>query len=513
MDALVLAYRCELDPRLLGYLQGRRERAQKHGLSSFEWPPSPALGAPHLSASLKWIANKERYLLTSEPHVRVLVCPKVARVEGVTDDGQKIEQPGWTLELVWYAQELARRELGDLLREGRELAELFGVVYEARLRRIDLCADVAGVSVRDYWRRRLDRRPRSRWSQHDMIPSHPADEVEGDGPVESYANAVAVTGLRVGRGDVVSRWYDKPRELALERNEDKREDEWRRWRERGWDGDEPVTRFEWQLRGAALVELGIRSVEHPYDPETGLVYPGGLVGALDRVWKTCLRWSRLVVRQRAATGALKPVSRCPDAPLWKLLAGVIFHHEANAPIRRRRLRGPCSAAQGLGCMLGLLGRRHLLAPHVPEPILEVDAAQRESLVREAFRAIALAWVDEAAKDACARWGRDAMDHVRELAKAAVARSDERPIVTWIDAVTSDGVVFKERIERHEPSDAHWEVDDGSGAEGRDVVALAGGNRPRASRQRMAGQSDGLSDRGRGQSSEGIAQARQSPDGG
>ena len=65
------------------------------------------------------------------------------------------------------------------------------------------------------------------------------------------------TGYQVGKGDLMARIYDKREEL-LHTNK-----LWFEglWRQNGWDGDAPVTRFEFQFRRKALKEFNVDSPE------------------------------------------------------------------------------------------------------------------------------------------------------------------------------------------------------------------------------------------------------------
>ena len=324
--------------------------------------------------------------------------------------------PGFTVEIVWYAQELARSGLEVCLRESEALAALCGEVEELRLNRIDLCADVEGWTVEESDARIVAKRARADLAIDDGRAANDADDVDEAGKVREgrlrppscgprcrdgcicrnvRVHATGgmqrrrITGISVGSGGaVMSRIYNKRVELERDTSDtgaQRRADEEERWRAAGWDGDSPVARIEFQLRGPALVELGIR------DPDTCLVplfkterykdrkgvervrmrvaghkiltvqtesgaRQATLVDRLEAVWRTCLEWVRLVVPEVSRNGKPISVSRLKDDPRWELLRTATFGPVPALPIKRYRPRASASAAMALGVSLSQAGR-------------------------------------------------------------------------------------------------------------------------------------------------------------
>jgi len=158
--------------------------------------------------------------------------------------------------------------------------------------------------------------------------------------------------------------YDKIEEIRVK--EDHREAEEKRWSAAGWDGVSPVTRVEFQVRGVALKELGLRDPFAALEVElddagriTGHrvayradgVTPQTLADRLDWLWRLCLSWVRLVEPERTRSGKLRPLSRLRDDERWALLRTVSFSDAPKSPLRRFRSRGAASSAQALGVTL------------------------------------------------------------------------------------------------------------------------------------------------------------------
>lgn len=70
-----------------------------------------------------------------------------------------------------------------------------------------------------------------------------------------YCSGLRVTGYSIGTGDIAARIYDKTLEVKVSQKE------WfyDLWRSNGWNGDTPVTRFEFQLRREILKEYSVDS--------------------------------------------------------------------------------------------------------------------------------------------------------------------------------------------------------------------------------------------------------------
>jgi hypothetical protein len=345
IDAVTLAYRVELEPEFVAFLGERAKLARAHGRASFAF--GPVVGELRYSRAEKcWLVVNALF------RIRIDVWGP-GRVEH--EDGSA--EPGWTLEVIWSAEALARTDIDTVVRTTRKIAGSCGVggkVWESRLRRIDWCADVAGWQVEAYDASRLVRRSRAKLKEHDR--EHTAARGEADDrDAEVNAGATVhdsrrrITGVTVcPGGEVLARLYDKPEELKAQPVE-KRDAEEGRWRARGWDGVAPVTRVEFQIRGAALKELGLRDPDRPYDPKSGQIF-AGLGDVVDRVWLWCLTWVKLCKNDN-----VRPSRRSLD-PVWMLLHGVKFVRDVapGALHGRVRLRGGATHEQTLGCVLSVL---------------------------------------------------------------------------------------------------------------------------------------------------------------
>jgi hypothetical protein len=431
IDALTMAFRVRLAPSFVETLKKRAEIASEHGRAGIEYENER--GA--ICGELRWSRTQKVWNVTREPsepewygyrlHVDMaapgggnpreceacggtcfrsmsLPCARCrgggcALCEGVgsitkIDECRECkgsgfyEEPGFTLEIVWYAQSLAMHGLQRLVDDSARIARTCGEVYEARVRRIDLCADVEGWDIRADDVRRLAKRPRAKWAVDDagLEREEGADRKEsrgchGTGALERRR----ITGISVGRGGaLMCRVYDKRAEV--ERDERRRELEEARWRDAGWKGVSPVARVEFQIRGVVLHEFGLRDPDAVVDPETraplavcgecgscrsaSRLLPcdrcgsreireqATIVHRIPDVWRTCLAWVRLVVPSVTRNGRPIPVSRLPLDERWELLHRVRWDRRPASLIHRVRIRGAASAAQALGVALSSAAR-------------------------------------------------------------------------------------------------------------------------------------------------------------
>jgi hypothetical protein len=396
VDAVTLAYRVELDPDFVKYLAGRGELARKHGRAAIEWGP--------IAGELRYSRAAKTWLIVN-PVVRVRVDVwgpgKVA-----LEDGS--HEPGWTVEVVWAASELARVDVDTVTRVTRKMVEAIavgGAVHEARLRRLDLCADVAGWAISRADAARLVRRPHSKMTEYGRGADAGAEDGAATTPASVHSTR-DITGVTVcPGGEVLLRIYDKREELKRQ-PEDKRAAEEERWTAGGWDGAADVTRVEYQIRGQALKELGIRDPDRPYDPQIG---PGrlfrGLGDVVDRVWAWCLTWCRLALEDH------ERASRRSRDPVWEKLARVRFFRKlAPGEIHSRvRVRGGASHEQALGCALSILAAKGLLPKRDEDPIprvtaLRVVGVDAETALRAELGAVFRAVSDEVGAHFVAKHG-------------------------------------------------------------------------------------------------------------
>lgn len=456
---------------------------------------------------LGWSAGGRRYVITNEPHFILVIdesapggdvgkrAPaggeaKAHNVQTVHDKSERRRQiekaldekaeesfdrdgePGFTVEITWYADALARRGIEACLKEGQAIAALLGDVREARLRRIDLCADVLGMAFGADDLGRLVKRPKAGWALDYADDSWTCGicsdretpckgcarelrrrEKEGDSRASFGRGAgpgklARVTGLSVGRGgDVMMRIYDKREELARsdDRAAERREREETIWHGAGCGPIGPearVTRVEFQLRGEALRDMGLRDPDCMWetfrepgtkrkaqkiatimvDPKTKKMRQATLVDWLDRIWMTCLDWCRLVVPRVTKKG--KPVqgSLLDDDARWQLLRTVRFTDRAAFPIVRYRARSAASAAQALGVALSQAAREGQL----PEEWSDKDVVYRElcepkTLLRQRVLQLKLDEVDRIVEWLIEKFGEDAIRANVFLAERANAK--------------------------------------------------------------------------------------------
>lgn len=376
VDAWVFAFRVELEPDLLAELEraAQLKCGDHHGSAAVEW--GPLVGELTYAGDGKFIVANARY--------KVVIVPGASGGERQPDGTR---QAGWTVKLEWYAQGSADLRPSTVYRVTREFAEGLGLVYAAATRRIDFCSDVAGYEldkddaekfVRPSWSAGL--------SEHAFADSVDSNgnslgEALGKEAPETHAPSKTVrhwlskiTGFTVcPGGTVMARIYDKVTHCKLLK-EDTRAKEEERWREGGWDGESPVTRVEFQLRGECLKEFGVRNPDRLFDPETHRVF-ASWDDVVDRMWRACLGWLSLrnLDHKRAARRTLDP--------RWAVLATARFVREADAPHARKRVRSGATVEQAFGSDLSVLGADgELDRLDVNPPLDEDEAAVRLRLV-------------------------------------------------------------------------------------------------------------------------------------
>ena len=420
VDWVTLAYRVELDGSFLAALEHRAEIARKHGRAAIAWGP--------VVGQLSYSRSEKTYQIRNADYSMRIDVWAPGRTEG--KDGP---EPGWTIEIVWSGQGMADRDLDVVVRATRKLAASCGAggkVWESRLRRLDLCADVAGWWIDEAQAGRIVRRPRARMTTHPR--AHAANDGDGAGDVVPGVPDVLlpvavhtrreIEGLTVGAGgDVTLRIYDKPEELK-KKGEEVTAAEHARWTRGGWDGLAPATRVEYQLRGDAMKELGIRDVDRPYDPATGQIFRtiGEVVG---RVWLWALDWARLALDDDERG------SRRTTDPVWTLLRAVAWGEGRAVDAHGRvRVRGGATHEQLLGCALSVLGARGKLAAKSEAIAWEADPADNAIAFHGDVQRLFAAAGDEVATHLAAKWktARAAHEHVAIVSNATRARFEVFP---------------------------------------------------------------------------------------
>ena len=290
-----------------------------------------------------------------------------------------------TVELEFFATYLATHTLEVVIAMACSIAAEFGIVEEALLRRVDLCADFVGYPLaHDDLSGYLTQRAR----KSSFLTTDPKDE--GDPYGEAYSVAARehrkctnqVTGFSFAPGNALSaRVYDKSEELSLPAREIKREIEHNVWRNNGWDGNAKVTRVEFQLRSSVLRELNLRN-------------PLDLQGALDELWQYgSSKWLRLSV-----PGSATRVTNWDLDQRWVAVQAVTFAHDAQ-PRKRTRVSGGATVEHVIGALRsqvaseGNLKRVELATSdgevlrNERELVDSMSEAQQENFVRREFRSL------------------------------------------------------------------------------------------------------------------------------
>jgi hypothetical protein len=224
---------------------------------------------------------------------------------------------GWTIEFRPSALMLKRAGCRVALAFGRVIAaNLLRKVEGERLRRGDLAVDVTGFGLRGI-------EPKS-W-----VAARRAT-VQAIGTLGDYLRAGKRTGFVVGKTAIMFRAYDKIEELALAKNEgEKRDDTLAGWRKNGWNGEDDVTRCEFEVRGDALDEIDGGCLR---DPEVFL-------DRLDALWGYCTRiWLRL-----CEVGMNERRDRWRTDVRWEALQRVSFGQDDGEIATRTRRRHPARA--------------------------------------------------------------------------------------------------------------------------------------------------------------------------
>lgn len=250
---------------------------------------------------------------------------------------------GFGLELTARATCLGTRHLEQSLNLLYCVADAFGVIHEARLRRFDLAADYAGFELDASDANRVQTR-RAR------LDAFLVDEKDLDGVAispalrEHRSAAHRVTGITVAAGNpLMARMYAKDIELRQPGREEKRAMEHAIWSMHGWNGSDPVTRVEFQGRGVFLDEIDLRD-------------PRALPERLDAVFQHCVRWVRLIDPSSSTRR-----TRCALDKRWEVVTETVFSHAAAPALRSRAYRGGARPSHVAGAVQSALASRGLLA--------------------------------------------------------------------------------------------------------------------------------------------------------
>ncbi len=136
--------------------------------------------------------------------------------------------------------------------------------------------------------------------------------------VEHHVRGLMDTGYRFGQGDLLCRVYDKLAEIEVSSKA------WfkQMWQKRGWDGESPVTRVEFQARRGHLVSQQIETMED-------------LERQLADLWCYFAGWVSL-----RDEGNDSNRRRWPVKPFWKLVEDAVSHFGRLTGIVRIAQRRP-----------------------------------------------------------------------------------------------------------------------------------------------------------------------------
>lgn len=224
---------------------------------------------------------------------------------------------GWNLQVEVRAQTIASVGHWAALDIARSFAGIFlQDVEEERLRRFDLCADLANFDLRSIKIEQWLTPRRSSKSQRHFVQHNDRSEP---------------TGWTFAHKPIRARIYDKREQLSKPspKSDENRIAEEARWRANGWNGEDPVTRVEVQNQGEALDELGVWVGAKKYT----LRDPVFALGHLDASWSYFIeKWLRL----------MRADDRSALDPRWTALQNVVFDAPA-APLPRSRERSRARA--------------------------------------------------------------------------------------------------------------------------------------------------------------------------
>lgn len=340
-DALVIAYRVEIEPELAEYIAGRAELAASFGRVEFV----RTLDQHVLTMQMKRTRAPERFYLENGD-ARVIIdlkAPGAKRIEGVP-------VPPWTVEVTMRATTIAQLGVREAIKQSNAIATAIAgdrmLVRGARVRRFDLAADFEG------------------WPALSEIDAgsfvKPGRAKVGEfAKIRTYAtSAQVVTGFTIAAGaPVMARIYDKTAELKAQGDEYKREVERAQWEACGWKGGD-VVRVEFQLRGEALDDL--------QRGDGGLRDPSKLPEQLDPVWRYCTEsWLRLV-----RPGTATRLSRAHVDELWRAVQAVRFINAEAPRAARTRVRGGATVGGAVGSVISMLAARGMMPPPALEWIAD-----------------------------------------------------------------------------------------------------------------------------------------------
>lgn len=278
---------------------------------------------------------------------------------------------GWQLEIRPSALLLMHEGEFAALTFANDVARgVLELVREARLRRIDLCADLVHLDLAGI--------------DPQAFVTHHKTRIRDIAQFEEFFRAGMRTGFMMGKSDAVSRLYDKTEHLRLGLDETKAEDERAAWKSEGWNGTDDVVRAEFQLRGRILDELDIRD-------------PAKALERLDAIWGYCIKkWLRLVV-----LGTATRKRRCKTDRRWEALEDVVFRAPGEEPARRVRAPSTPHARRMVSAIVNFCACIGVISAGVGDPRQVVagwSEARAEQWLQEQLNALARFTVKGATAD-------------------------------------------------------------------------------------------------------------------
>ncbi|MFC2033931.1 hypothetical protein ACFLTT_00815 [Chloroflexota bacterium] len=145
--------------------------------------------------------------------------------------------------ITFYSQYLWTRGLDGVLSELTTWLNKWAIINGTKVSRCDLSIDLAMQFPQINLTKEIVTRARNK--------------VDYSSPTENYINGRRSTGYKIGSGDLSARLYDKTNEIIVSQKE------WFRayWLEKGWDGETPITRCEFQCRRNFLKDMSVNSYE------------------------------------------------------------------------------------------------------------------------------------------------------------------------------------------------------------------------------------------------------------
>jgi len=242
---------------------------------------------------------------------------------------------GQTPNVMVYIGSKTLLAVGGLPAAWEDIQAVFGALGASlvfdKVSRADLCVDLAGVDVRDV-----------------VMPVMNGCAISRARHQDFYRHGLRWEGVKMGRGDVVFRAYDKLREVTSAHPD---AEKMRLLEERRWGGlPECATRFEFQLRREALKQRGIDSVGDYMEKR------GALAAYL------CHQWLRLA--DSPVDRGNKNQSKAAMSDLWRRVCAAFESWAGTAGSIQRVLRTvakgnvPALIRQACGCLMSAWAVTH-----------------------------------------------------------------------------------------------------------------------------------------------------------